>query len=54
MNYVLDSGITVKEAVKALVGGIIGEAGCGSEVHAGFCLDDAMMERLRVSVWLIE
>jgi hypothetical protein len=54
VNYVLDSGLTIKEAVKALAGGIVGETGSGKEVHAGFCLDEAMGERLRVSVWLIE
>lgn len=54
VNDVLGSELTIKEAVKAVSEGIIGEVHSGEEVHAGFCLDEAMKNRLRVSVWLVE
>lgn len=45
VNEVLDAGISLKEA----------ESGCGivTDRFSGFCLDEAMMSRLRVSVWFI-
>jgi len=54
VNDVLGSGLTIKEAVKAVSEEIIGVVHRCADVHAGFCLDEAMMDRLRVSIWMIK
>lgn len=53
VNEVLGSGISLKGAVKNVAAEVAGGDAAVTERFSGFCLDEAMMGRLRVSVWLL-